>query len=159
MLSDEMREHLCNRLIPFWIKLRDTEHGGYYGWVDSELHVHREAVKGCPIRRILQIGLRPPAGFLPAAFLISTGSFQAVFRIPLRSLPTAFRIPFRSLPAAFRIPLRSPPAAFRIPLRSLPAAFRTFIELLPSAFLLSFRFRRSVLPCFPQRALFAGEMY
>ncbi len=47
MLSDEMREHLCNRLIPFWIKLRDTEHGGYYGWVDSELHVHREAVKGC----------------------------------------------------------------------------------------------------------------
>ena len=47
MLSDEMREHLCDRLIPFWIKLRDTEHGGYYGWMDSELHVDREAVKGC----------------------------------------------------------------------------------------------------------------
>ncbi len=47
MLSDELREHLCNCLIPFWIKLQDTEHGGYYGWMDSDLHVDREAVKGC----------------------------------------------------------------------------------------------------------------
>lgn len=47
MLRDELREHLCNCLIPFWIKLQDTEHGGYYGWMDSGLHVDREAVKGC----------------------------------------------------------------------------------------------------------------
>lgn len=47
MLSDELREHLCNCLIPFWTKLKDTEHGGYYGWMDSGLHVDREAVKGC----------------------------------------------------------------------------------------------------------------
>lgn len=47
MLRDELREHLCNCLIPFWIKLQDMEHGGYYGWMDSGLHVDREAVKGC----------------------------------------------------------------------------------------------------------------
>lgn len=47
MLSDELKEHLCNCLIPFWTKLQDTEHGGYYGWMDSGLHVDREAVKGC----------------------------------------------------------------------------------------------------------------
>ena len=47
MLSDELREHLCNCLIPFWMKLQDREHGGYYGWMDSDLHVDREAVKGC----------------------------------------------------------------------------------------------------------------
>lgn len=47
MLSEEVREHLCRRLIPFWAKLRDGQYGGYYGWMDSQLKVKREAVKGC----------------------------------------------------------------------------------------------------------------
>lgn len=47
MLSEEVREHLCRRLIPFWAKLRDRQYGGYYGWMDSRLKVEREAVKGC----------------------------------------------------------------------------------------------------------------
>ena len=47
MLKDELLEHLCGRLIPFWENLRDVEHGGYYGWMDSGLVVDREAVKGC----------------------------------------------------------------------------------------------------------------
>lgn len=47
MLNDELREHLCGCLIPFWMKLQDEEHGGYYGWMDSGLHVDKTAVKGC----------------------------------------------------------------------------------------------------------------
>lgn len=47
MLSDEIKNHLCRRLIPFWMKLRDAEYGGYYGWMDRELHVDRQAAKGC----------------------------------------------------------------------------------------------------------------
>ncbi len=47
MLSDELRSHLCGRLLPFWKGLRDKEHGGFYGWMDSELRVDRKAVKGC----------------------------------------------------------------------------------------------------------------
>lgn len=47
MLSEEIEEHLFRRLIPFWVKLRDREQGGFYGWMDSSLHVDRTAEKGC----------------------------------------------------------------------------------------------------------------
>ena len=47
MLSEEIEEHLFRRLIPFWVKLRDKEQGGFYGWMDSSLHVDRTAEKGC----------------------------------------------------------------------------------------------------------------
>ena len=33
MLSEEIEEHLFRRLIPFWVKLRDKEQGGFYGWI------------------------------------------------------------------------------------------------------------------------------
>jgi len=47
MLQEEMRNHLENKILPFWEKLRDREFGGYYGYVDKELRVNREADKGC----------------------------------------------------------------------------------------------------------------
>lgn len=47
MLRDELRNHLCDRLLPFWEALRDARHGGFYGWMDSGLKVDTEAEKGC----------------------------------------------------------------------------------------------------------------
>ena len=47
MLRDEVRNHLMHKILPFWEKLKDAEHGGFYGYVDKELNVKREADKGC----------------------------------------------------------------------------------------------------------------
>lgn len=41
-VSQELQEHI----LPFWLKLIDREHGGFYGLVDFELQVHPEADKG-----------------------------------------------------------------------------------------------------------------
>lgn len=43
----EVRKHLEEKIIPFWKKLRDDEFGGYYGYMDYDLNVDKEAVKGC----------------------------------------------------------------------------------------------------------------
>lgn len=47
MLRDEMKAHLTQKILPFWEKLRDEEHGGFYGYVDKELNVIQKADKGC----------------------------------------------------------------------------------------------------------------
>ena len=41
------REMLENRLLPFWENLRDDENGGFYGLMDFDLTLHRDALKGC----------------------------------------------------------------------------------------------------------------
>lgn len=46
-LYDEFKKHLENKLIPFWKKLKDDEWGGFYGYMDTDLIVKREADKGC----------------------------------------------------------------------------------------------------------------
>ena len=46
-LKKAARAHLQNIIIPFWEGLRDAEYGGYYGYVDHELKVKPDAVKGC----------------------------------------------------------------------------------------------------------------
>ena len=38
MMVEEIRAHLTDCIIPFWKKLRDDEHGGYYGYMDYDLH-------------------------------------------------------------------------------------------------------------------------
>lgn len=43
----EIRCHLETRLIPFWEGLKDEEYGGYYGYMDYDLHVNRQYEKGC----------------------------------------------------------------------------------------------------------------
>ncbi len=43
----EVRKHLEEKIIPFWKKLRDDEFGGYYGYMDYDLNVDKEAIKGC----------------------------------------------------------------------------------------------------------------
>lgn len=47
MMTEEIRTHLTNCIIPFWKKMRDDVHGGYYGYMDHDLKVDRQAVKGC----------------------------------------------------------------------------------------------------------------
>ncbi len=46
-LKEEALRHVKEKILPFWMKLKDEERGGYYGYVDYELKVDKEAVKGC----------------------------------------------------------------------------------------------------------------
>ena len=46
-LAHEVRRELTDRIIPFWKRLRDDEHGGYYGYMDFDLKVDKEFEKGC----------------------------------------------------------------------------------------------------------------
>lgn len=46
-LAHEVRRELIDRIIPFWKRLRDDEHGGYYGYMDFDLKVDKEYEKGC----------------------------------------------------------------------------------------------------------------
>lgn len=47
MFVKEINEHLTKELIPFWENLKDTENGGYYGYMDYDLKVVKEYEKGC----------------------------------------------------------------------------------------------------------------
>ncbi len=46
MLVKEVKEHLIHDLIPFWDRLRDDEYGGFYGFVDPDLKLNKDANKG-----------------------------------------------------------------------------------------------------------------
>ncbi len=39
--------HLARKILPFWEKLKDEKYGGFYGYVDKELNVRKDADKGC----------------------------------------------------------------------------------------------------------------
>ena len=47
MLNDSLRSHLTDKILPFWDALADMDRGGWYGWMDYDLKVNREAHKGC----------------------------------------------------------------------------------------------------------------
>lgn len=47
MLQQELKMHLTGKILPFWERLKDEKHGGFYGYVDKELNVQKEADKGC----------------------------------------------------------------------------------------------------------------
>ena len=46
-LAKEARGELMQRIVPFWEKLRDYQHGGYYGYMDFDLQVDKKYEKGC----------------------------------------------------------------------------------------------------------------
>ena len=46
-LSTEMKHHLKTVIIPFWKDLHDNENGGFYGYMDYDLKIDKEAEKGC----------------------------------------------------------------------------------------------------------------
>ncbi|MBR2925224.1 MAG: AGE family epimerase/isomerase [Clostridia bacterium] len=45
--QNEFRRELVERIIPFWQKLKDDAHGGFYGYMDIDLNLEKEADKGC----------------------------------------------------------------------------------------------------------------
>ena len=47
MFIEEIRNHLEQKLLPFWQRLKDDEFGGFYGYMDEALRVNRKADKGC----------------------------------------------------------------------------------------------------------------
>lgn len=47
MFRDEIYNELALRIIPFWKSLKDTENGGYYGYLSYGLELDRKAEKGC----------------------------------------------------------------------------------------------------------------
>ena len=47
MMVNEMRQHLTQKILPFWQNLTDWERGGWFGYVDKDLNVHHDAHKGC----------------------------------------------------------------------------------------------------------------
>lgn len=47
MFRDEISKELTLRIIPFWKSLKDTENGGYYGYLSYDLELDRKAEKGC----------------------------------------------------------------------------------------------------------------
>lgn len=46
-IKGEVKEELINHIIPFWKGLMDTKYGGFYGELDFDLQLHKDAVKGC----------------------------------------------------------------------------------------------------------------
>ena len=46
-IAQAAAQMLTGGLLPFWRGLRDEEYGGYYGYMDFDLHVDKRAEKGC----------------------------------------------------------------------------------------------------------------
>ncbi len=46
MLSVEMMQHCREKILPYWMNLKDEKYGGYYGMVDFELQIDKKAEKG-----------------------------------------------------------------------------------------------------------------
>ena len=43
MLAESVKKNLTECILPFWMKLKDEDNGGFYGVVDPELSVHKDA--------------------------------------------------------------------------------------------------------------------
>ena len=71
MLQQELKAHLTGTILPFWEGLKDGAHGGFYGYVDKDLRVRKEADKGCILHsRILWT-------FATAARLLNSPEYRA----------------------------------------------------------------------------------
>lgn len=46
-VKQEVLEHLKTKILPFWMKFKDEEQGGFYGYMGYDLQVDKGAVKGC----------------------------------------------------------------------------------------------------------------
>ena len=47
MFRSEVRSHLEQKILPFWMALKDEANGGFYGYMDNNLILNRTADKGC----------------------------------------------------------------------------------------------------------------
>ncbi|GAA0290595.1 mannobiose 2-epimerase [Gracilibacillus halotolerans] len=46
LLAEEIKEHLELKILPFWMRLKDEENGGFYGEIDYDLSINKFADKG-----------------------------------------------------------------------------------------------------------------
>lgn len=46
MFINEVKENLTKQIIPFWKSLKDETYGGFYGFYDFDLKLHKDAIKG-----------------------------------------------------------------------------------------------------------------
>lgn len=46
MFIKEVKDNLIHNIIPFWESFKDNQYGGYYGFYDFDLNLHKEATKG-----------------------------------------------------------------------------------------------------------------
>ena len=46
LMTTEMKQHLCNVILPFWLRRRDDVNGGFNGYMNYELQDDPKAVKG-----------------------------------------------------------------------------------------------------------------
>ena len=46
-MKKEAQQHLKERLLPFWMNLKDDLYGGFYGFMGTDLNVVKDAEKGC----------------------------------------------------------------------------------------------------------------
>ena len=46
-IKQAAEEMLLQTIIPFWKGLRDEENGGFYGYMDFDLKLDKQAEKGC----------------------------------------------------------------------------------------------------------------
>ena len=78
----EVKEHLTDKLIPFWENLRDEENGGYYGYLGYDLVLDKKAEKGCILNsRILWF-------FSNAYTLLKEESLRSSEEYPLHQIQT-----------------------------------------------------------------------
>ena len=47
MIVEEIRNEFVDHVIPFWEGLKDDNYGGFYGYMDFDLNLDKQAVKGC----------------------------------------------------------------------------------------------------------------
>ena len=47
MFRQDCSHHLLTTILPFWENLTDWERGGWFGYVNHDLSVARDAHKGC----------------------------------------------------------------------------------------------------------------
>lgn len=47
MIINEVKEHLLNHILPFWMGLKDDQYGGFFGNVGYDLKHNNRSVKGC----------------------------------------------------------------------------------------------------------------
>lgn len=45
-MRNEIKEELTSHILPFWKSLKDEENGGYYGYMDCDLKLDKQAEKG-----------------------------------------------------------------------------------------------------------------
>ncbi|MBR6809396.1 MAG: AGE family epimerase/isomerase [Clostridia bacterium] len=47
MFAKQMADHLKEKILPFWMNLKDDDFGGFYGLVKEDLTLKKDAMKGC----------------------------------------------------------------------------------------------------------------